>query len=154
DLASVIAGAWNDFRQIREHADRTKHPAGETALVPLVDHHVETSFSPYVDIAVGSLPALRVRFDIDFDLELRGVVARIEDAAITGFRAVSCRARAALKGEGVPLFERTRDIALPGQIGLSPGIPIARSDPGQPLDADARTGERSAFPPAPETDEP
>jgi hypothetical protein len=126
DLAAVVAGAWSDFRELRECADRARHPPDETIFVPLVDHHVDARFAPYFDIAIGALPALRVRFEIDFDIELQGVTAKIQDATIRAFRAGSCQAKATLKCDGALVFERsTRQLELPGEITLETGIPIA-----------------------------
>jgi hypothetical protein len=126
DLAQVVAGAWNDFREIQECADRTKHSVDETIFVPLVDHHVDAKFKPYLDIAIGTLPALRVRFEIVIDIELRGVVAKIQDATIWAFRVGSCQASATVKCEGTVVFEQPiMHLALPGEITLHRGIQIA-----------------------------
>jgi len=125
DLIPTIVGAWNDLRELKECADRSKHPADETISLPLVDHTIETSFKPYLDIAIGELPAMRVGFEIAFDIELHGVTVKIQDAVIRTIRLGSCQAAAMVKCEGDTVFQRrTRMLDAPGELVLRKGIPI------------------------------
>src|SRR4249920_699586 len=41
NLIELIAGAWEDLRELRECADSRKHPADESISLPLIDHHVD-----------------------------------------------------------------------------------------------------------------
>jgi hypothetical protein len=126
DLVAMIVGAWGDFQELKECANRSKHPADETISLPLVDHTIDASYKPYLDIAIGELPPMRVDFEITFDIELHGVTVKIRDAVIHAIRLGSCRAGATVKCEGATVFQRkTRTLDLPGEVVLPKGIPIS-----------------------------
>jgi hypothetical protein len=76
NLVELITGAWEDLRELRECADPRKHPPDESITLPLIDHHVDVTVKPYLDVAIGGLPAIRVRFEIAFDIDLQGSPSR------------------------------------------------------------------------------
>ena len=124
-LSDVLAGAWRDYRELRECADPAKHSADEIISLPLVDHSIETTFRPYLEVVIGNRPPMRVGFEITIELELHGVTLKIEDAIIRSIYIGTCRAAGSVKCEGVALIERkTRELELPGEIELQDGIPI------------------------------
>jgi hypothetical protein len=129
NLIELITGAWEDLRELRECADSRKHPADESISLPLIDHHIDATVRPYLDVAIGGLPAIRVGFEIAFDIELQGVTVEIQDAVIRGLRLGSCQAEATVKCQGAVLFERSmRKLEVPGEIVLTHGIPIRAPD--------------------------
>jgi len=72
-------------------------------------------------------PPVRITFEITCDLELKGLVVKVQDASIRALRIGACRAKGSVKCEGMLLIRRqTKDLDLPGRIALSPGIPIKR----------------------------
>jgi hypothetical protein len=75
--------------------------------------------------------------EIAGELELKGLIATVQDASIRALRIDSCRAKGTVKCKGVLLIKRkTRELDLPGRIVLGPGIPIKRPA--------ARSSEKSA----------
>jgi hypothetical protein len=125
-LTDVLAAAWKDYEALTECADPTKHPADETISLPMVDHSIETSLRPCLDIVIGPRPPIRIAFEISCGLELKGLVLKIQDAAIRAIRIGSCRAKGSVKCAGAVLIQReTKDLDLPGRIVLPRGIPIA-----------------------------
>ena len=59
---------------------------------------------------------------ITCDLELKGLVVKVQDASIRALRIGACRAKGSVKCEGMLLIRReTKDLDLPGRITLSPG---------------------------------
>jgi hypothetical protein len=126
-LSDVLAGAWRDYVELRDCADPAKHAADEAISLPMADHSIEATFAPYLEVAIGARPPLRVAFEIKLGLELQGVILRIEDATIRSLRLASCRGGGTVSCEGVPVFERkTRELEFPGEIMLAGGIPIDR----------------------------
>ena len=129
DLIELITGAWGDLRELRECADPRKHPADESISLPLIDHHIDATVNPHLDVAIGGLPAIRVSFEIAFDIELHGVTVEIRDAAIRGFRLGSCQAKVTVSCNGAALVERSmRKLEAPGRIVLPRGLPIRLPD--------------------------
>jgi hypothetical protein len=129
NLIGVITGAWEDLRELRECADPRNHPPDESISLPLIDHHIDATVKPYLDIAIGGLPTIRASFEIAFDIELRGITVKIQDAAIRSLRLGSCQAAATVKCEGAVLFKRSlRKLEVPGEIVLPRGIAIRPPD--------------------------
>jgi hypothetical protein len=125
NLVAPIVGAWKDLKAVRACADRTKHAPDETISLPLVDHDIEASLKPYLDITIGDLPVQHVQFEIACDIELHAAVAIIRDAAIVGLRLGGCRAGATVKCDHAKIFERkSRTLEVPGQIRLAKAVPI------------------------------
>ena len=58
-LVGVMVGAWQDLRELRDCADPSKHPPDESIILPLVDHHLDASFKPYLDVAITGFQATR-----------------------------------------------------------------------------------------------
>lgn len=141
-LTDILAAAWKDYQALLDCADPSKHTAEETISLPMVDHRIETTLKPCLEIVVGERQPIRLTFEIAGELDLKGVVAKVQDASIRALRIGSCRAKASIKCEGVLLIKReTRELDLPGRIVLEHGIPIRRPA--------ARSAERSADPQRP-----
>jgi hypothetical protein len=124
-LTDVLTAAWRGYEKVTECADPAKHPADETINLPIVDHSIETSLRPCLEVVIGTRPPLRIGFEITCGLELKGVILKIQDAAIRAIRIGSCRVKASVKCEGVTLIQReTKELELPGRIVLPHGIAI------------------------------
>ena len=93
----------------------------------MVDHRIETTLKPCLEVVVGERQPIRLTFEIACELEIKGIVAKIQDASIRALRIGSCRAKGTVKCEGILLIKReTRELDLPGRIVLGHGIPIKR----------------------------
>jgi hypothetical protein len=150
-LTDVLIAAWRDYEKVTECADPTKHPADETISLPLVEHAIETSLRPCLEVAIGAHPPIRIQFTITCGLELKGVILKIQDAALRAIRVGSCRAKASVKCEGATLIQReTKELELPGRIILAHGIPIDPPRADFRRNGEAR-GLRSEATPAPRT---
>jgi hypothetical protein len=126
-LTDILAAAWKDYQALLDCADPSKHTAEETISLPVVDHRIETTLKPCLEIVVGERQPIRLTFEIACELELKGLVAKVQDASIRALRLASCRAKGSVKCEGVLLIKReTRELDLPGRIVLGQGIPIRR----------------------------
>jgi len=126
-VTDILAAAWKDYQALIDCADPAKHSADETISLPMADHHVETSLKPCLEITVGERPPVRITFEIACELELKGLVVKVQNACIRELRIGACRAKGSVKCEGMQLIRReTKDLDLPGRLGLSPGIPIKR----------------------------
>jgi hypothetical protein len=126
-LTDILAAAWKDYSALLDCADPSKHTAEETISLPMVDHRIETTLRPCLEIVVGERQPIRLTFDIACELELKGLVVKVQDAVIRALRIGSCRAKGSVKCEGILLIKReTRELDLPGRIVLGTGIPIKR----------------------------
>jgi hypothetical protein len=132
-LVGLMISAWNDFRELKDCADPDKHPPNERISLSLVDHDLEASFEPHLDIAISGLPAVRIDFEITAEIELAGIELTIENAVIRSLRIGSCQAAAKVKCEGAVILERSsRRLELPGELHLPHGISIGPSSTNRP----------------------
>ena len=92
-VTDILAAAWKDYQALIDCADPAKHSADETISLPMADHHVETSLKPCLEIVVGERPPVRITFEITCDLELKGLVVKVQDASIRALRIGACRQR-------------------------------------------------------------
>lgn len=128
-LVDLLIGAWNDLRALRDCGDPSRGGAGAHDTVPLVDHDLEASFKPHLDVVVSGTRAARIEFEISAGLELHAVELVVWRGAIRAVRVGSCLATAKVSCQGLPLFERrSRRLDLPGEIALPRAIPIGRRD--------------------------
>lgn len=128
-LVGMMIGAWKDFRELKECADSDKHPPDERITLSLVDHALEASFEPHIDIAISGLPTVRIDFEISAEIEFEGIELTIENAVVRSLRIGSCQAAAKVKCEGAVIFERSsRRLELPGEMRLVHGISIRPSN--------------------------
>ena len=126
-LTDILAAAWKDYQALLDCADPSKHTPEETISLPMIDHRIETTLKPCLEIVVGERQPIRLTFEIAGELDLKGVVAKVQDASIRALHIGSCRAKGSVKCEGVLLIKReTRELDLPGRIVLGHGIPIRR----------------------------
>src|SRR6516164_7365285 len=126
-LTDMLAAAWKDYQALLDCADPSKHTAEETINLPMVDHRIETTLKPCLEIVVGERQPIRLTFEIACELELKGLVAKVQDARVHALRIGSCRAKGSVKCEGVLLIKReTRELDLPGRIVLGHAISIKR----------------------------
>ena len=126
-LTDILATAWKDYQALLDCADPSKHRPDDTISLPMVDHRIETTLKPCLEIVIGERQPIRLTFEIACELELKGLVAKVQDASIRALSIGSCRAKGSVKCEGVLLIKReTRELDLPGRIVLGHWIPIKR----------------------------
>jgi len=124
-LVDLLIGAWNDLRALRDCGDPSRGGAGAHDTVPLVDHDLEASFKPHLDVIVAGMPTARVEFEISAGLELHAVVLVVENGTIRAVRVGFCQATAKVSCHGVTVFERSsRKLDWPGEIALPRPVPL------------------------------
>lgn len=126
-LLTFLAPAWKKCREILEFADPEKHPAGETNLVSLAEHTVSVKHEPYLQVTYRGepIPELKLKFTLNGELKLEGLILRIQDGRIKAIQG------GAVKGKGELLLE-TKSILkkefksydLTGNLELGEGISL------------------------------
>jgi len=131
NLVDVLVSGWKTYVGLLEYTDRAKHPPGEITQVALEHRTISSSHEPHVDVLVGSRRVAEIHFTVELELEIDSVILTIQDAKIKEIATGKCLGKGTLKCEGVVLVEQsTREIELPGRIGLGAGIPITAATSG------------------------
>ncbi len=128
DPVATLLGCWSKYRELRQHADRSKHSADEVALVPMVRHKVKSSQQAKIEVFAGAAALGHLDFQFDLSLELEGVILKVQDGRIRSVTTGRCQGRAALACAGNVLVEKkTQYLELSGVINLGEGIAISTS---------------------------
>jgi len=132
-IDDVLAAAWKKYKGFQEYADQELHPPGETVLVPLAAHTIQSAHSPHIDLMIRKVTLGSVHLDVELALQLEGVLLKVQDGKILDVRAGSCQAFGSLKcsvhtkageKELLSLEKETPKFQLAGAVSLGSGITI------------------------------
>ena len=116
-LADVLGEVWKQRKELRVAAQAKAPASVSKADVALIDHTLTSTLKPSVTITVkvGGLPPapIKMEFDVDVSLTLKGLEITIENAKITKLRAGEIKSSVAIKWENQELwkpFDKTIDL--------------------------------------------
>jgi hypothetical protein len=126
-LVDILVGAWNKSRQLNKFLDPEKYPPDEEVFVPLLEHTITSTQRPSIEVLLGERLIGKVKFEINLNLTLQGVVLKIQGGKIREIRSASVKGKGKIQIEGANLLEKeTESWTLPGVIELGEGKPIER----------------------------
>ncbi|HEV8498461.1 MAG TPA: hypothetical protein VGQ56_16415 [Gemmatimonadaceae bacterium] len=116
-LADVLGEVWKQRKELRVAAQAKAPASVSKADVALIDHTLTSTLKPSVTITVkvGGLPPapIKMEFDVDVSLTLKGLEITIENAKVTKLRAGEIKSSVRIKWENQELwkpFEKTIDL--------------------------------------------
>jgi hypothetical protein len=123
----ILAGAWKKQSLLREFCDKEKYPPDVRSLVPLVEHTLNTSHEPSMEISLmgQALGNLSVKFEASF--LIKGGMLEIQDGKILSIQTGDIDSKGSLKFMGVPVMEKKIVIPIPGAYELKEGVAINHS---------------------------
>ena len=124
DLTDVLIMAWRKHSELAAAARRTADNANTEELVDLATHKISWLYQPYVELFVDNLKVATVNFQINLNLEVKGLVVAIRAGRMTAVHAGSCIMTAALAAQNLKIAERTAQFELPFVIHLGDGVPL------------------------------
>jgi hypothetical protein len=124
-IQNILGGAWSQYRSLLEYRDRKKHPPGEVALHPLMEHAIESSHKLQIEIVLNDYPMGAIDFEVTLALEIEMAILKIQDGKIREVEAGSCTGSGALMFGSAELFKReTSKLELPQVISFPNGVTI------------------------------
>lgn len=132
DLFELLAKAWVQAKALREYADPARHPAGETAIVPLAEHKFVREIHPAIAVTIGGCPPVTLRFTVALAAQFRGLSLTIEDGHITALALGETSVSAQLTYGSVNLTDemKSETMQLPGRhVFAAPGLKIPLAQP-------------------------
>jgi hypothetical protein len=121
DPVTLLAEAWEKYSLLSDAAKQSR--SGETVLVPMAEHTVQSKLHPYVEIQAAAVGKKKIDFDVTLSLKLKGVVVKVESGEIRAIEAGTCEGSAELGVAGKSLYKyEIKPIPLPGRMKLR--IPI------------------------------
>ena len=116
-LADVLGEVWKQRKELRVAAQAKAPASVSKADVALIDHTLTSTLKPSVTITVkvGGLPPapIKMEFDVDVSLTLKGLEITIENAKVMKLRAGEIKSSVRIKWENQELwkpFEKTIDL--------------------------------------------
>ena len=124
-LLDICVFGLQKSRQILDYRDRTKHPPGQVATVPLFERSFKTQQRPYLEILYHHVP-YKIYFDVEVTLTMKQVVLEIRNGRITAVHSGFLEGSGSVSYEGATILRKDKfaTVKLPGILKLKEGIPI------------------------------
>jgi hypothetical protein len=101
-IADILLASWGKMATLQEALKSTRADTDSVVFVPMVDHKLTSSHTPYVDVLYGGKKMAQVAFDIALALQLKGIELEVRHGRLHGLRAGACQ------GEGTFSFAGKR----------------------------------------------
>jgi len=114
-LVGVMLRAWSKYALVRKYL-----ATSETALIPLLDHTIESSHEPSLDLARANVVIKKVQFKVSLEIAVEGLVLKIGGGRIQRIESGNFTASGSLECEGVTLAEKKlKPLNIPGSYVVS-----------------------------------
>jgi hypothetical protein len=127
-IPDIIGKAWAKFKEIQEYTDEEKYPPETPSLVPLFERTVTAEFQPHIEIKFKNVPLpMKINFDIELSLVIKGVNLQIQGGKIAGIRGGSCMGSGVIKWKGIKIVSKeTPEFNLPGRFDFEKALAIPK----------------------------
>jgi hypothetical protein len=128
DVFRVLAAAWAKAQELHEYADPGKHPSGEVSTLFLGEHNLTCELHPVIEIGVGAIGKMTLRFDLTLTANIRAVELTLQNARIVQLGRCEGQVGGALSYRGARLHQplKSRALTLLSSWDLpAPGLAIA-----------------------------
>ena len=100
-IAGILVRAWSKHEEVKKQL-----AADGTSLVPLLEHTIESSHSPYIQVTRSNLPLFRINLSIKLEVAIEGLILKIRDHKVQEIAAGKFTASGTLSLEGVTMVEK------------------------------------------------
>lgn len=128
ELPDLLVKFWEKSDEIKAALKESKDSPAEITDLGLVDHTIEGTLEPYLELRVGKLPPCKIELTVDLECTLKGVVLRIKNGVIVQILLGSCEVQGTLKHGDLVLATAPREGADPIRFGPVLGTSL---DPGR-----------------------
>lgn len=109
------------YELIRKYLGKDATSSSEAVLVPLLEHTIESSHDPYIQVSRGSVPILKITFSVSLEISVEGLVLKLRAGRIQEIATGKFTASGTLKCEGVTIVEKkSQPLNLPGGFAIRP----------------------------------
>jgi hypothetical protein len=108
DVFELIAQAWAKARELHEYADASKHPPGEVGSVFLGENDPTCNVHPVVDVRIGALGKLSLKFTLALSAHIKAAELKIQDRRIIAVGHTVGSVSAVLKYGDIPLHNELK----------------------------------------------
>jgi hypothetical protein len=120
-LVGVMLRAWKKYELIRKYLGRGAAKNSEVTLVPLLEHTIESSHDPCIQVSRGNVPLIKITFSVSLEISIQGLVLKLREGRIQEIATGKFTASGTLKCENVTIVEKTsQPLNLPGGFTIGP----------------------------------
>jgi hypothetical protein len=126
DLVSHLVAAWSKAEALKAHA----HPKDDTTIarVTLKDHDIRLTLDPELEVTLADAPVWKLPVTIEVTTTVAAAALTLRAGAIEAIEPGRLKFAGKVKWEKetLPLPFKTRELAIPGRLPLSPPIRLAK----------------------------
>jgi hypothetical protein len=120
-LVGLMLRAWKKYELVRKYIGKGAPETAEKVLVPLLDHTIESSHSPYIQISRAGVPILKIKFSVELEIAVEGLILKLGSGRIQEVTASRFVASGSMKCEGVTIVEKkSQPLNLPASFAVAP----------------------------------
>jgi hypothetical protein len=120
-LVGVMLRAWKKYELIRKYLGKDATKSSEAVLVPLLEHTIESSHDPYIQVSRGNVPILKITFSVSLEILIEALVLKLRSGRIQEIATGQFTASGTLKCESVTIVEKVcQPLNLPGRFAIGP----------------------------------
>jgi hypothetical protein len=124
EIGGLVLAGWAKYVELLAAARRTRETPGHPEDVVLVDHEITSTHQPAVEVIVDGSPVITLVFEVTVSLQLRGVIAVVQDGLLVALRCGDVVAGARLALWDHPLLEREVRCVVGALVRLGAGVPL------------------------------
>ena len=117
ELPELLEKFWSKSDEIAVALKESRESPTEITDLGLVDHTIDATLEPYLELRVGNMPPYKIEFAVELECTLKGVVLRIKNGAILQVVVGTCEVRGTLKHGDLTLATAPREGAEPIRFG-------------------------------------
>ncbi|MGE3177816.1 MAG: hypothetical protein AB7O32_10115 [Vicinamibacterales bacterium] len=122
-FSTVIVGAWTKSRLLRQYREKSREAPQDVFLLSLAKHAIRTKFKPAIELLINEKPVESLPLEIGVQLELQGLVLKIQNGRVLELRPGQCEASGTITCRDYPIAERkSQRFQLPGVLAIDEEI--------------------------------
>ncbi|MEO1147509.1 MAG: hypothetical protein AAFY26_18155 [Cyanobacteria bacterium J06638_22] len=126
DIPDLLAKAWSKRKELLEYVDREVYPPDTAFTVFFRNHDFSSTHHPVLNPIVSEKIKLeQIIFDVDLELNVKGVVLEIQDAKIKKANFGLCKGTGTIGYKGVSFLEKENELLELGSVDWGEGVAIA-----------------------------
>ncbi len=125
----VIGGwvaAWQKCKEVKETAEKSRGAATTPFSCNLLEHTIDSTLHPYVNVFLGSKLVQKVDFEVMLSTEIDALLLNFMGGCIVSIQPGRCEWSGSIAMQGVQLIDRKlAQLELPGRVVLKEPIMVA-----------------------------
>lgn len=121
--------AWQKIKEVKETAEKSRKAPKEPFSCNLLEHSIESTLHPYVNVLLGSKVIQKVDFEVTLSTEIDALLLNFMDGRLVSIQPGRCEWSGSITMQGAQLLEKKlAQLDLPGRVLLKNPIRLAEQN--------------------------